>query len=93
MATQRRPATVSTESAHNASFIEPSGAVPEINSTALVKVDRKIATRYTAKQHHDLIQLTAYHLAESRDFVPGHESEDWATAEILVVESAGLPVT
>jgi hypothetical protein len=56
-------------------------------------VDRKIGRRLTAEQHHALIQLTAYYLAERRGFEPGREIEDWSTAEKLVIETSGLPVT
>lgn len=47
----------------------------------------------TAEQHRELIQVTAYHLAERRGFEPGHESEDRAVAECLVMDGSGSPVT
>jgi len=69
--------------------------LPEIMPNhVVVRVDkRKTGPCLTAEQHHALIQVTAYHLAERRGFEPGHESEDWATAEALVIDTAGLPVT
>ncbi len=98
MATREQPTTASTESAQdpaarNPSYREPPGRSPEIISNTLVRVDRKIGRRLTAEQHHALIQLTAYYLAERRGFEPGREIEDWSTAEKLVIETSGLPVT
>lgn len=93
MATQQQPTTASTESEHGSPFMEPPGTMPEIISNTLVKVNKKTGPRLTAQQHHELVQVTAYHLAERRGFEPGHESEDWATAEILVIDRSGLPVT
>jgi len=97
MATREQPSTASTESAHDTpsietSFIAPPGKVPEMISNTVVRVDKRIGPCLSAAQHRDLIQVTAYHLAERRGFDPGHEDEDWATAEILVIESSGLPV-
>jgi hypothetical protein len=67
--------------------------VLEIISNSVVKVDKKVGPRLTAEQHHECIQVTAYHLAVRREFEPGHESEDWANAEELVMDRSGLPVT
>jgi hypothetical protein len=63
-------------------------AQPEIDSTALVKVTRQFVEPLTDDQRHALIAVAAYHLAESRNFEPGHETEDWLAAESLV-ESLG----
>lgn len=32
----------------------------------------------------EMIRITAYYLAQKRDFEPGHELEDWVQAETLV---------
>jgi len=82
----------SSASADNNPFTEPPGKLPEMISNNLVRVDKRIGPCLTAQQHHALIQVTAYYLAEHRHFEPGHESEDWARAEILVINSSGLPV-
>jgi hypothetical protein len=74
--------------------IEPSAKLPEIISSSVEKVvKQKAGPRLTAEQHHGLVEVTAYYLAERRGFEPGHESEDWSAAENLVVDSSGLPVT
>jgi hypothetical protein len=40
---------------------------------------------------HQAIAVIAYQLAESRNFEPGHEMEDWLTAEgEVLVEKEGL---
>jgi len=93
MATRQQPTTPSTESAHESPFVEPPGKVAEMISNTVVRVHKKPGSRLTAEQHHELVRVTAYHLAERRGFEPGHESEDWATAERLVIDSSGLPVT
>jgi hypothetical protein len=59
-------------------------AQPEIDSTALVKVTRQIVEPLTDGQRHELIAIAAYHLAERRNFEPGHETEDWLAAESQV---------
>jgi DUF2934 family protein len=38
----------------------------------------------TEEQRRELVAVTAYYLAESRNFEPGHEDEDWLTAESQV---------
>jgi hypothetical protein len=44
---------------------------------------------------HQVIAVTAYHLAERRNFEPGHEMEDWLNAEAQVLAEReslkGLP--
>jgi hypothetical protein len=59
----------------------------------VARVDKRSGPRLTAKQHHELIEVTAYHLAERRGFEPGHETEDWAAAENWVIDRSGLSVT
>ncbi len=92
MATRERPTTASMEPAEDLPSVEPPGKLPEMISNSVVRVDRRIGSRLSADQHQDLIRVTAYHLAERRGFEPGHEDADWATAEILVIRSCGLPV-
>jgi hypothetical protein len=59
-------------------------AQTEIDSTALSRVTRQFVETLTNDQLHELIAVAAYHLAESRNFEPGHEAEDWLTAEFQV---------
>ena len=44
------------------------------------------------QERRDLIALTAYYLAESRGFEPGHEEEDWIAAEARVRQLYEPPV-
>ena len=67
-------------------------AQPEIDSTALSRVTRQFVERLTDDQRHELIAVAAYHLAEGRDFEPGHETEDWLAAESQV-ESLGALIS
>ncbi len=91
MALPVQPATPSTESDH-AACKEVSRKLPVIISDRLTRIDKK-NPRLTAEQHREAVRVTAYYLAERRGFEPGHESEDWATAEFMVIDRAGLPVT
>ena len=58
-------------------------AQPEIGSTAL-RVTRQVVEPPTDERRHELIAVAAYHLAEGRNFEPGHETEDWLAAESQV---------
>jgi hypothetical protein len=43
------------------------------------------------EQLHQTIAVTAYYLAERRNFEPGHEMEDWLNAEAqILTEMEGL---
>jgi Protein of unknown function (DUF2934) len=57
---------------------------PEIDSTALSRVTRQLVEPLTDDQRYELIAVAAYHLAEGRNFEPGHETEDWLAAEAHV---------
>lgn len=51
--------------------------VPESSVTAAPA----IAPPIDAERRHAMISEAAYYLAEQRTFCPGHELEDWLTAE------------
>jgi hypothetical protein len=57
---------------------------PEIDLSALSRVTRQIVEPLKDDQRHELIAVAAYHLAEGRNFEPGHETEDWLAAEAQV---------
>ena len=59
-------------------------AQPEIDSTTAIKVTRHDVEPLTDEQRRELIAVAAYYLAERRNFEPGHETEDWLTAELQV---------
>jgi hypothetical protein len=54
-------------------------------STAESKIDL-VPESFSEAQRHELIAESAYFLAERRGFEPGHEAEDWLTAEALVAD-------
>ena len=83
MATQTESTARPNKSRANSHSHNPE-AQPEIDSTALVKVTRQFVERLTDDQRHELIAVAAYHLAEDRNFEPGHETEDWLAAESQV---------
>jgi hypothetical protein len=47
-------------------------------------VARQDVDPLTDEQRRELIAVTAYYLAERRNFGPGHEDEDWQAAESQV---------
>ena len=83
MATQMEPTPRQNRSRVN-SHGHIAEARPEIDSTAVVKVTRQFVEPLTDDQRHELIAVAAYHLAERRNFEPGHETEDWLAAESQV---------
>jgi hypothetical protein len=76
----------------NNSHSQNAKAQPEINSSALVKVTQQVLVPFNNDQRHELIAVAAYYLAEGRNFEPGHETEDWLTAESQV-ESLGAQLS
>ena len=52
--------------------------------------DLERSTRMAEYERESMIRLYAYYLAEHRGFAPGHEIEDWLTAErqLQTIESA-----
>jgi hypothetical protein len=44
----------------------------------------------TDEQRRELIAVTAYYLAERRNFQPGHEDEDWLAAEVQIGSMGAL---
>ena len=50
---------------------------------------------FSSEQLHQIIAVTAYYLAERRNFEPGHEMEDWLNAEAQILAETeslkGLP--
>jgi hypothetical protein len=67
-------------------------AQPGIASSIPIEVTRLRVEPLTDEQRHSLIAVAAYYLAESRNFEPGHETEDWLAAE-LEVGSQGVEVS
>jgi len=52
--------------------------------------DLERSPRVAEYERESMIRLYAYYLAENRGFAPGHEIEDWLTAErqLQTIESA-----
>jgi hypothetical protein len=59
-------------------------AQPEIVSTGVIKVNRQDGEPVADERRRELIAVAAYYLAESRNFEPGHETDDWLAAEAQV---------
>jgi hypothetical protein len=91
MATQTESMARQNRSRAN-SHSQNAEAQPEVDSTTLVKMPRQFVEPFTDDQRHELIAVAAYHLAESRNFEPGHETEDWLAAESQV-RSLGAQVS
>jgi len=69
--TARRKATVARKAASPSQT--PPVATPDKTASAPIAVDHD--------EHWRMIAVTAYHKAEQRGFVPGHELTDWLEAE------------
>jgi Protein of unknown function (DUF2934) len=90
MATQADPSRRPNKSRANSDHRIAQNAQPEIVSTALTKVSRKDVEPLTEEQRRELIAVTAYYLAERRNFQPGHEDEDWLAAEVQIGSMGAL---
>jgi hypothetical protein len=90
MATQTDPAPRPNKSRSNSVLRIAQNAQPEIVSTTLTKVSRKDVEPRTDEQRRELIAVTAYYLAERRNFQPGHEDEDWLAAEVKIGSMGAL---
>jgi hypothetical protein len=73
--------TTSRANSHSRNAFE---AQPESASPTPIKVTGQDLEPLTDEQRRRLIAVTAYYLAESRNFEPGHETEDWLAAESQV---------
>jgi Protein of unknown function (DUF2934) len=58
-------------------------ASPVLDPGALAEHVRRARDTYRAE-----VERQAYHLAEQRQFAPGHELDDWITAEAMVASKA-----
>ena len=57
---------------------------PAIVASLAAKFARPVVAPLSDEQRRHLIAVTAYYLAESRGFQPGHEEEDWLAAEMQI---------
>jgi hypothetical protein len=81
MATQTDPSLQPTNAKAKSFGQSAQKTPPGVVSSNVTKITRQAAEPLTDQQRHDLIAVTAYYMAESRDFEPGHEDEDWLAAE------------
>lgn len=72
-----------------------SPAVPKVKARRKRNSDRQEIERMAiaaaasrAVERREMIATAAYFLAEKRGFEPGHELDDWLTAEIEVAHAA-----
>ena len=84
MATQTDSSPQPKKSRANSHSRHAQSPQPDIASPTVIKVARPDAESLTDEQRRELIAVTAYYLAESRNFEPGHEHEDWLAAELKV---------
>jgi Protein of unknown function (DUF2934) len=82
MATQTDQSPRSNKSRTNSKNKNAQIAHADIVSTTVIKVARQDSEPLTDEQRRELIAVTAYYLAEGRNFEAGHEDEDWLAAEI-----------
>jgi hypothetical protein len=81
MATQSDPSRQTHKSKANSDRETAQNAQAEIVSSTVTRVSRFDPEMLTDEQRRELIATAAYYLAEKRNFEPGHEAEDWLTAE------------
>lgn len=53
-----------------------------IGGVSIKPTARKAAV--DSEQRHNYIEVAAYYIAERRGFMDGHETEDWAMAEVEI---------
>jgi hypothetical protein len=92
MAMQTDRPTQSSKSKANSHAQIAQSAQPAIVASTVTKVVHPVMEPLSDEQRRELIAVTAYYLAESRNFQPGHEDEDWLTAEGQI-ESLGALVS
>ena len=67
-------------------------SAPAIVANKVTKVSRtRVEPPTTHDLRHELIAVTAYYLAQGRNFEPGHEEEDWLAAEAQIRRVLGAP--
>jgi len=84
MATQSDLSHQPNKSKANSKHRIAKDAQPEIVATTATQVIQQDVEPLTNEQRRELIAVTAYYLAEGRNFQPGHEDEDWLTAEFQI---------
>jgi len=84
MATQSDLSPQPNKSKANSAHRISKNAQPEIVATTAAQVIQQDVKPLTNEQRRELIAVTAYYLAEGRNFQPGHEEEDWLTAELHI---------
>jgi hypothetical protein len=84
MATQSDLSPQPNKSKANSKHRIAKNAQPEVVATTVTQVIQQDFEPLTNEQRRELIAVTAYYLAEGRNFQPGHEDEDWLTAEVQI---------
>jgi Protein of unknown function (DUF2934) len=84
MATQSDLSHQPKKSKANSQHRIKKNAQPEIVASTATQVIQQDVELLTNEQRRELIAVTAYYLAEGRNFQPGHEDEDWLTAELQI---------
>jgi hypothetical protein len=84
MATQTDSSPQPKKSRANSAHQIAQHAQPEIVANTVSRLVRIDVEPLTDEQRRELIAVTAYYLAERRNFQPGHEDEDWLAAEVQI---------
>jgi len=84
MATQTDSSPQPNKSRANSAHQIAQHVQPEIVARTVPRVIPKGIEPPTDEQRRELIAVTAYYLAERRNFQPGHEDEDWLAAEAQI---------
>jgi len=84
MATQTDSSPQPNKSRTNSAHQIAQHAQPEIVASTVSRVVPIAIEPPTDEQRRELIAVTAYYLAERRNFQPGHEDEDWLAAEVQI---------
>jgi hypothetical protein len=90
MATQTDQSPRPNKSRTNSKHTNAQSALADTVSNTVIKVARQDSEPLTDEQRRELIAVTAYYLAERRNFQPGHEDEDWLAAEIKIGSMGAL---
>jgi hypothetical protein len=84
MSTQMAPSPQQNQSKGNSAHQIAAESQPTVVASTVSRVVHQSVEPLTNEQRRELIAVTAYYLAERRDFQPGHEHEDWLEAEAQI---------
>ena len=84
MAAQTNPPIPAKKSKGSSQVRSTRNEEPAIVAISVSKLVRPVVAPLSDEERLRLVAVTAYYLAESRGFQPGHEQEDWLSAEMQI---------